>query len=139
MNIETVAEFYKSLSLDNLHQLNDVYHKDVQFHDPAHEIHGIENLYNYFKSLYKNVDACTFHIRSHMQKSSVGFIVWEMSLQHPRLKGGKTILVDGCTHIEFYQDKVLYHRDYFDLGEMLYENIPVLGETVRSLKNRLGK
>jgi hypothetical protein len=33
---------------------------------------------------------------------------------------------------------VCLHRDYFDLGAMLYEQLPLLGAVVRTLKGRLG-
>jgi hypothetical protein len=34
--------------------------------------------------------------------------------------------------------KVRYHRDYFDLGAMLYEHLPLLGSLVKTIKRRLG-
>jgi len=34
---------------------------------------------------------------------------------------------------------VIYHRDYFDMGAFVYENIPVLGSVVRYTKKRLSK
>ena len=41
--------------------------------------------------------------------------------------------------IEFDEaGKVCQHRDYFDLGAMLYEQLPLLGPVVRTIKMRLG-
>ncbi len=35
------------------------------------------------------------------------------------------------------QIKICHHRDYYDLGALLYERIPVLGKLIRSIKARL--
>jgi hypothetical protein len=44
--------------------------------------------------------------------------------------------VQGSSHLKGVGDKVVYHRDYLDLGAMLYEQLPLLGRVIRSLKNR---
>jgi hypothetical protein len=62
-----------------------------------------------------------------------------MKLKHPKLNGGQPVEVNGVSQICFSGDRVIYHRDYFDLGEMLYENIPLLGVVIRNIKQRLGK
>jgi hypothetical protein len=31
----------------------------------------------------------------------------------------------------------MFHRDYFDLGEFVYERIPVLNSVVKFIKNRM--
>jgi hypothetical protein len=62
-----------------------------------------------------------------------------MKLKHPKLNGGQPVEVNGVSQIRFSGDRVIYHRDYFDLGEMLYENIPLLGVVIRNIKQRLGK
>ncbi|MBM3418431.1 MAG: transcriptional regulator [Bacteroidetes bacterium] len=33
----------------------------------------------------------------------------------------------------------MYHRDYFDLGEMVYEQIPVFGKIIKTMKSRMAK
>ena len=61
---------------------------------------------------------------------------WIMSYQHPKLAAGRSIDVAGISHIRF-EEKIFYHRDYYDLGEMLYEHIPLYGWITRRLKARL--
>ena len=63
-----------------------------------------------------------------------------MTFRHKSLAGGKTILVSGTTFLRLNDDnKVYFHRDYFDLGEMLYEHLPLLGRLLTTIKGRLGK
>jgi hypothetical protein len=69
-----------------------------------------------------------------------GYVQWQMNFSHPRLKGGKTIVVDGASYLRFNEaGKVSYHRDYFDLGAMLYEQLPLLGRIIVAVKRRLGR
>ena len=108
------------------------------FEDPAHRIEGLENLYAYFQSLYTNVNHCHFEIKNTSSMDSHAFVRWQMHLSHPKLSGGMTQTTQGCSYLEFEQGKVSLHRDYFDMGEMLYEGLPVLGKVIRLIKKQLG-
>lgn len=139
MNVEQIGEIYKQLDAENLHLIEVAYHDDVVFEDAAHRLEGRSELYDYFKSLYSNVKRCSFNISSHQQVGDEGFITWVMELEHPKLQKGDVVYVNGVSHIKFSDNKVIYHRDYFDLGEMLYENLPLLGSLVRFVKQRVGQ
>jgi limonene-1,2-epoxide hydrolase len=139
MDISTVSQVYSQLSKDNLQSLSDIYHQEVIFEDSAHTINGWANLKRYFENLYQNVNSCDFDIHSEHQADGCGFLVWTMHLSHPKLKGGQPVAVKGVSHVKFADGKVIHHRDYFDMGEMLYENLPVLGSVIRTIKQRLGQ
>ncbi|MEX3073470.1 nuclear transport factor 2 family protein [Vibrio alginolyticus] len=139
MEIGSVVEVYQKLDKQNLHLLEEIYHPDVVFEDAAHRLEGRAALYDYFQSLYANVNRCDFVIDEQQQVGDTGFLTWRMELQHPKLQNGAPILVNGASHLKFSQGQVIYHRDYFDLGEMLYENLPLLGSVIRLVKQRLGQ
>lgn len=139
MDIQSVGIIYQKLSKANLHLLEGVYHQDVVFEDAAHRLEGWPALSDYFQSLYTNVIRCDFVIHDHQQVGETGFLTWTMDLQHPKLQKGAPISVNGVSHLKFSEGQVIYHRDYFDLGEMLYENLPLLGSVVRTIKQRLGQ
>ncbi|CZF82110.1 SnoaL-like domain protein [Grimontia celer] len=130
---------YTSLRKDNLNTLDEIYSEDVVFEDPAHRIEGYDNLSRYFESMYTNVTDCRFNIHDHAVNGDVAFISWTMTLSHPKLEGGAERAVNGCTRLVLKEGRVVLHRDYFDLGEMLYEALPVLGSAVRMIKKRLGQ
>ena len=63
---------------------------------------------------------------------------WVMNLTHPKLNKGKSFGVPGATFFKVNEEqKIIMHRDYFDAGIMLYENIPLLGSLVKLIKSRL--
>ncbi|MFT5698280.1 MAG: hypothetical protein ACI8ZB_001134 [Desulforhopalus sp.] len=138
--MENFLEMYQKLNAENLHTLKSVYSRDVRFVDPAHEIVGLDNLSAYFAALYKNIESIDFSFGEPLLIESKCYVSWEMTFRHPRLIGGKAIAIEGVTYLEFDdQGMVFYHRDYFDLGAMLYEHIPLLGRLVKSIKRGLGK
>lgn len=139
MDVQDVSQFYRQLSKHNLDQLAELYHPHVVFEDSAHRIEGLAALQCYFVQLYQNVQRCDFTIHEQQQLGQNAFLTWTMHLQHPKLAGGTMISVQGTSCIKFEDGKVIYHRDYFDLGEMLYEHIPLLGRVIRCIKRRLGQ
>lgn len=139
MDVHTVGQVYQQLNKSNLHLLSDVYHQEVIFEDAAHRLEGWNELESYFAALYTNVNRCDFDIQEQQQSGDSGFLTWQMTLEHPKLSKGAVIHVNGVSHLKFAQGRVIYHRDYFDLGEMLYENLPLLGSVIKTIKQRLGQ
>lgn len=131
-------DIYQRLSTDNLSLLAIIYHKDVVFIDPIHQIEGFDNLYLYFQSLYQNLSTCDFLIENVIAEDEQASIYWKMTYQHPKLNKGKVVIVQGNSHIKGKEDKVIYHRDYLDLGAMLYEQLPVFGKITKWIKVRAG-
>lgn len=128
-------EMYESLSKDNLQQIRDVYSDEVLFKDALHEVNGIDDLEAYFEALYTNLLYCKFEITDVQSGEGNAYVRWEMQYAHSQLAGKKNIKVDGVSHLKF-EDKITYHRDYIDMGQMLYEHIPVLGAAIRFIKKR---
>ncbi len=130
---------YQQLNLQQLHRLPEVYADEVIFIDPAHRIEGLTALGDYFAALYQRLAYCRFEIISQQHEGAQAWLSWVMTFSHPRLAAGQPIRVEGATRLEFdAEGKVRVHRDYFDLGALLYEQLPLLGPLVRVIKGRLG-
>lgn len=137
--LENFIYIYQSLAVDNLAGLAQLYHEDITFQDPLHVISGFTALADYFDNLYQHVASCTFIINQVIRDGNQAGIYWTMTYVHKHLNGGKAISVEGHSIIMGDKDKVVYHRDYIDLGQMLYENVPVLGGIIRWLKRRINQ
>ena len=130
---------YQQLDRQQLHRLPEIYAEQVVFIDPAHRIEGLAALSDYFAALYERLSYCRFEIVSQQQQGAQAWLGWVMTFSHPRLRGGEPVTVEGATRLEFDEaGKVCQHRDYFDLGAMLYEQLPLIGPLVRTIKGRLG-
>jgi hypothetical protein len=134
--LSNFVKVYQTLSTDNLELLATIYHREVTFIDPIHELKGFDNLFQYFQDLYENLVSCEFVISNVIAQEDQAAIYWTMSYQHPKLNKGNVINVTGSSHIKGHEDKVIYHRDYLDLGSMLYEQLPVLGKLIKLIKNK---
>lgn len=131
---------YKELNAENLHLLKDVYSSDIQFIDPAHEIHTLDQLTDYFSTLYENVQSIDFEFYDVMEQGNSCYLQWDMTFRHKSFAGGRSIVVRGTTFLRINSEgKICYHRDYFDLGAMVYEHLPLVGRLLINIKRRLGK
>ena len=134
--ISEFCRFYRDLDQNPLTKLKDIYSADIVFCDPVHRIQGIDSFIRYFEELMQQVKRCSFDIKQINETETTAFVRWEMHLQHPRLKGGEEIIVAGVSYLEF-DEKITYHQDYFDLGAMLYEHLPIMGRLIQYIKSGL--
>lgn len=147
-----VQELYSSFDQQMIINLPKAYRTDVVFQDPLQRIEGLENLTRYYQTMLKDLHECRFEFSQviennasldsrqisadHSVRVQQAVMFWTMNYRHKKLAGGKLLSITGNSHLK-YQDKILYHRDYFDAGAMLYEQIPLLGFAIKSIKKRM--
>ena len=130
---------YQQLDKQQLHRLPEVYAEQVVFTDPAHRIEGLAALGDYFAALYQRLAYCRFVITRQQQPGPQAWLGGPMTFSPPSWRGGEPVTVEGATRLEFDEaGKVCQHRAYFDLGALLYEQLPRRGPVVRTIKMRLG-
>jgi len=134
--VERFKQTYNRLNARSLGLLKELYSHDVVFQDPFRRISGLPALTEYFAELYRHLESSSFVFEDDIVQGNSAVLAWTMSLKHPRLRGGDVVTVPGSTHIRF-RDKVMYHRDYFDAGAMLYEHLPLIGLVIRTIKERV--
>jgi len=140
--LERVSSLYERFDPALIKALDQIYAPDVVFEDPMHRVAGLAKLRNYFAGLVEGLDECRFEFSDILEKpghgedASQAVLLWQMHYRHRKLRGGKLLTVAGSSHLRF-DERVLYHRDYFDAGAMLYEHIPLLGCAIRTIKKRL--
>ncbi len=134
--IKNFVDNMNSLTSSNVSEvLEEIYTNEIEFIDPVKDINGLDDLTCYFANLYKSVNHCHFTINNYIPNGNQHSIEWEMKLKHQRLAKNKEITLDGASFIRFKNNKVCYHRDYYDLGALIYERIPILGLAVRTVRN----
>lgn len=138
---ETLTQFkqlFNRLSSGNIHDIQDVYSDDVRFQDPFSKVEGIEDLTEYFTGAYDNVISCQFDFGDPVINGRDVCIPWVMRLRHKRIRNGHQVNVDGISQLVIHGGKVTSHRDYFDVGQLLYENLPFLGKAIRWIRSQAG-
>lgn len=131
------CEFYSTFDRSNIESLHTLYTEDVLFKDPVHEVRGIDAMRDYLSGLCTELLQCNFFFQQHIEGSDQVFLRWTMHYAHPKISGGKTLTLEGATELRFEGNLVSYHCDYYDMGAMLYERLPVIGAVIRWLRKRL--
>lgn len=133
--VERFKDYFRVLHESDLSQLRKVYDEKIVFKDPVHEIRGLVELEDYFTSLCADLSDCRFEYLDELIGDRAAYIKWNMHFKHPRL-GNRLISVRGVSHL-VVGEKIEYHEDFYDMGAMLYEQLPVLGNVTRWLRLRL--
>ncbi len=129
---------YQELGSSNIEKLNLIYASKIKFIDPFHEVNGLNNLKIYFTTLYENVNDINFDFEKLIENDSVFYVQWNMTLQHSKINKNRKFTVPGTTYCEVNSDNlIILHRDYFDAGAMLYENLPVIGRLIQWVKRKV--
>lgn len=139
--IEHIQKTYQAIDRDSLDAgiLRQLYTEDAEFIDPFHHLRGRPALEIYFARLYRNVKSIDFHYGRSVEQGECIMMEWTMTVCHPRLRGGAPVTVNGCTCFDIRDGLVARHRDYFDGGQMLYENLPLIGRIINMIKSRMGQ
>ena len=134
-SVERFQRLFNTLCSGNVSGLEDVYSPGIRFSDPFGSVDGLNHLQHYFDKVYSNVTACRFQFGDVLISDNNACVEWVMHLRHPKLRRGRELTVHGISRLTISEGRVSYHRDYFDAGEMLYENLPVLGSAVRWVRS----
>jgi len=138
MVLDRFCQLFNELDKGNLQRLQEIYSEDIRFQDPFSRVEGLDALTKYFAGAYSNVISCGFRFGEPVVQQGQCTIPWVMELRHKRLRKGELVQVDGISHLEIRDGRVCYHRDYFDAGQLLYENLPILGSLIRRIREHAG-
>lgn len=132
--VERFQTLFSAMSSGGIGDLSSVYADAIQFADPFVSITGIDALTHYFGESYTNVISCNFEFEASIIQDANVCLPWIMHLRHRRIRRGQPVAVDGISQIRIVDDRIVAHRDYFDAGQLLYENLPILGAAVRWIR-----
>lgn len=136
---KNIEKFYNAFNRDTMFLVDDFYDVNVEFYDPIISLKSRDDLRTYYEEMYEGVEAISFDFHDEVIDGDTHVVFWTMTMQTKKLNRGKPIDVEGVSHIVFGGDegKAIYHRDYFDVGEMVYEHAPIVGRLTRYIKGKL--
>lgn len=132
--VAVFRRIFTTLAPDREMPLDELYTPEIKFQDPLHQLEGLEQVRQYFARLNAGLVVGQFSFGEALIGETSAMVPWTMHLTPQRLR--QPISIDGCSHLRFRQ-KVTHHRDYFDVGALVYEQIPLLGPIVRRIKAAL--
>jgi hypothetical protein len=137
-SLARLTAFYETLTPASLTRLTEFYAADAYFKDPFNEVHAAADIQRIFAHMYETLHDPRFVMEEHAVQGNSAFLVWRMLFRIKRWKPQIEQTIRGVSHLRLGADgKVVYHRDYWDAAEELYEKLPVAGSVLRFLKRRL--
>lgn len=136
---EKIRLLFQSLNRHKIDELDAFYAPHIRFIDPAGETQGIGSLKAYMRRMYDNVIAIRFDFEQEFVDGDHHIFMWTMYLTSKNLNKKQSYSITGSSvfHFDPQTNLVDFHRDYFDLGELIYEKIPVLGALISPIKKWL--
>ena len=83
--VDALKSFYDELKTDNLDDMDDMYHDEVSFTDPIHQVVGLDDLKEYFKGTMENVEYCHFTFDDECVSEDKAYLSWQMRYSHPKI------------------------------------------------------
>lgn len=134
------AAFFSSFApgrVDSM--LAQTYASDVYFNDTLKAVRGLDALRHYLGESAEAVEDCRVAIHETTRTAHDEHLVrWTMMIRFKRFKRGVDTYSIGVSHLRFNAEgHVVYHQDYWNAADGLYQHVPVLGAAIRAIQNRL--
>ncbi len=127
---------FETLSPSDLKHLDRIYHPQVRFKDPFHEVRGLKAVQGIFQHMFGTLHEPRFVVLQALVQGNECFLTWDFLFRFQRSRDVPQT-IHGCSHLKLdAQDLITVHRDYWDAAEELYEKLPVVGGLMRWLKRR---
>lgn len=134
-----LVKYFENLDRLAVGRMDQIYAANAYFKDPFNEVNDLASIKHIFDAMFDQVDNPRFVVHTSIEQGNEAFIAWDFLFQMQRFKAGQEQRCRGSSHLRFDEhDKIIFHRDYWDTSEELYEKIPVLGSLMRWLKKQAG-
>ena len=138
--LERFARFFSSFAADRIERLlPQTYAEDVYFNDTLKSVRGRQPLAHYLAESADAVEQCTVQILdSASTPSGEHWLRWKMMIRFKKLRRGVDTWTIGASHLRFNgEGLVVYHQDYWNAANGIFQHIPLLGWMINKIKQRL--
>lgn len=108
-------------SSDPIGQLRGLYADDMHFRDPIQQLDGLPAFLAMNEHLLKRLKKLDWEIRGARGDETYAMLEWTM---RATTRFGAAMSVDGATVVHARAGRIVDHRDYWDVGEMMASLLP---------------
>ncbi len=132
-----IVDFFEHLEPASVERMGELYTNDAYFKDPFNEVRGLHEVQRIFSHMYVALYEPHFIVTNTVTQGDQCFIVWDFKFRFKRFDTVTLQTIRGCSHLQLAGDeRIAFHRDYWDAAEELYEKLPLVGALMRWLKRR---
>jgi len=136
--LDLLIRYFETITEATVPQLRDFYAADAYFKDPFNEVHKVEQIEQIFAHMFGPLSEPRFIVHTRIEQGFDAFLTWDFRFRIKKYKPDIEQVIRGGSHLRFdAQNKVCYHRDYWDAAEELYEKLPLIGGLMRFMKRRM--
>ena len=122
-NLKELTGWYENLKKGSLDEIDLFYDENVFFKDPFNEFKGRDKLMKAFAHMFENLENPHFVILDTIENSECVFLTWDFYLKFK----GRGHKIHGSSHLKYNKEnRIVYHRDYWDVGEEILLKIPFI-------------
>ena len=136
--LDDLIRYFETITEATVPQLRDFYAADAYFKDPFNEVHKVAQIEQIFDHMFGPLSEPRFIVHTRIEQGDEAFLTWDFRFRIKKYKPDVEQAIRGGSHLRFdVQNKVCYHRDYWDAAEELYEKLPLVGGLMRFMKCRM--
>lgn len=134
--IDQYIEFFETLQKDTpKEKYKQIFHENIRFKDPFHDINSLEKLYSIFQNMFTKLNYSKFKVTETIQEKDISYIKWSFYFKSSKTEQIQSF--EGVSRVEFKNNKAISHIDYWDSSEVVYEKIPIIKIFIKLIKNKI--
>ena len=128
-----VQRYFSGMTVDSVHaQTASVYAPQAYLNDTLVSLEGADRIEAYFSHTMERARLLNVEFLERAPVGTDWYVRWRMTVAADGLNGGQEVVTYGVTQFRFDADgRVLIHKDFWDSGTGLHEQLPVIGGAVR--------
>jgi hypothetical protein len=136
-----VQRYFAGMTADSVReQTASVYAPQGYLNDTLVGIEGADRIEAYFSHTMERARLLNVEFLERAPIGTDWYVRWRMTVAADGLNGGEEVVTYGVTQFRFDADgRVLIHKDFWDSGTGLYEQLPVIGGAVRRVRSAVEK
>jgi hypothetical protein len=136
-----VQRYFAGMTADSVRKLTaTVYAPQGYLNDTLVGIDGADRIEAYFSHTMERARLLKVEFLERAPAGTDWYVRWRMTVAADGLNGGQEVITYGVTQFRFDADgRVLIHKDFWDSGTGLYEQLPVIGGAVRRVRGAVEK
>ena len=122
-NLTEFKEWFLNFNESSLGNIGSYYDENVFFKDPFNEFNGRDKLKKLFIHMLITLKNPHFVFIDNIENNKEIFLTWDFIFSYKE----KFFKIHGSSHLKLNdEEKIVYHRDYWDVGEELLLKIPLI-------------
>ncbi len=135
---QAVASAFAAVNVEEpqcLELFRPLYDDGVVFRDPLQRVEGLDGFMHMNARLLRQLRFVRVDVTAVEGTDEDFFLTWTMAFTPKALK--RSLNLEGVTHAKGRNGKVVYHRDYWDLAELVASFIPGASRMLRIALRRI--